>query len=128
MYCLWSNTYIKIGKIRKENLKKLGIEINYKIPDDTNFVFCGGKLTILAEFLENHKINILLMNCGFVGDNIVKKSDRFEKFDWKKTIRRFNFNFDVISTDKILKTSNEKIDKIILVGKNVCHNLKDTPN
>jgi hypothetical protein len=68
------------------------------------------------------------MNCGFVGDNIVKKSDRFEKFDWKKTIRRFNFNFDVISTDKILKTSNEKIDKIILVGKNVCHNLKNTPN
>jgi len=48
---LWSNTYIKIGKIRKENLKKLEIEINYKIPDDTNFVFCGGKFNNLSRIL-----------------------------------------------------------------------------
>ena len=44
------------------------------------------------------------MNGGFVGDNIIPKEDRLEKFDGKKTIRTFNFNCDVYSTDKVLKS------------------------
>ncbi len=52
------------------------------------------------------------MNGGFVGDNIVPKKDRLDKFDGKKTIRTFNFNCDIQSTDKILKSSAEKIGKI----------------
>ena len=67
------------------------------------------------------------MNGGFVGDNIVPKKDRLDKVDGKKTIRTFNFNCDIQSTDKILKSSAEKIEKIILVGKNVCHSELNTP-
>ena len=118
----------KIGKDREENLKKLGIEISYNIPEDANIVFCGGALTALSKFLENHKISTLVMNGGFVGDNIIPKEDRLEKFDGKKTISTFNFNCDVVSTDKVLKSSTEKIGKIILVGKNVCHSKKNTPS
>ena len=111
MCCLWSKASTKIGKIREGNLKELGIKINYTIPDDTNIVFCGGALTNLSKFIENHKISILVMNGGFVGDNIVPKKDRLDKFDGKKTIRTFNFNCDIQSTDKILKSSTEKIGK-----------------
>ena len=121
----------KIGILRENNLKKLGIELYYEIPDnnDTDIFFCGGALTSLAKYIidNNHKISVLVMNGGFVGDNIVQKKDRLKKFDGKNTIRTFNFNVDVISTDKILKTSKEKIGKIILVGKNVCHSKKNTP-
>ena len=67
------------------------------------------------------------MNGGFVGDNIIPKEDRLEKFDGKKTIQTFNFNCDVVSTDKVLKCSTDKIGKIILVGKNVCHSKENTP-
>ena len=116
----------KIGKIREQNLKKLGIEINYAIPEDTNIVFCGGPLTLLSKFIENHKISTLIMNGGFVGDNIMPKNEVLEKFFGKKTMRTFNFNCDVESTDKVFKSSEEKIGEIILVGKNVCHSLKNT--
>ena len=68
------------------------------------------------------------MNGGFVGDNIVPKEDRLKKFDGKQTIRTFNFDIDVESTDKVLKSSTEKIDKIILVGKNACYSKKNTRN
>ena len=116
----------KIGKEREENLKKLGIEISYNLPEDANVVFCGGALTALSKYLENHKISTLVLNGGFVGDNIIPKEDRLEKFDGKETISTFNFNCDVLSTDKVLKSSTEKIGKIILVGKNVCHSKKNT--
>ena len=36
-------------------------------------------------------------------------------------MRTFNFNCDVVATDKVLRNSIDKIGKIILVGKNVCH-------
>ena len=118
----------KVGKIRQSNFEKLGIEVYLKIPEGTDIIFCGGALTSLAEYLEKNKISTLVMNGGFVGDNIIPKEDRLEKFDGKKTIRTFNFNCDVYSTDKVLKSSTDKIEKIILVGKNVCHSLKNTPS
>ena len=111
-----------------EELKKLGIEIHYEIPEGTDIVFCGGALTNLSRYIENHKISILVMNGGFVGDNIVPEKDRLKKFKGKETVRTFNFDLDVKSTDKVLKSSTEKIGKIILVGKNVCHSKKNTPN
>ena len=116
------------GKKREENLKKLGIEIFYQIPEDAKIIFCGGALTQLAKFLDKHKISTLVMNGGFVGDNIVPKKDRLKKFDGKQAIETFNFDCDVESTDKVLKSSTEKIEKIILVGKNVCHSKKNTRN
>ena len=79
----------------------------------------------MAKYLEKNKISTLVMNGGFVGDNIVPEEDRLDKFNGKKTISTFNFDLDVNSTDKVLKS--DKIDKIILVGKNVCHSKKNTP-
>lgn len=117
-----------IGRIREQNLKNLGIEIYYDIPEETDIVFCGGPLTNLSKFIENNKISTLVMNGGFVGDNIVPKKDRLKKFDGMETIRTFNFNCDVESTDKVLRSPTDKIGKIILVGKNVCHSEINTPN
>lgn len=117
-----------IGKNREQNLKNLGIEVYNKIPEETDIIFCGGALTNLSKFIENHKISTLVMNGGFVGDNIVPKKDRLKKFDGKETIKTFNFNCDVESTDKVLRSPTEKIGKIILVGKNVCHSEKNTAN
>ena len=117
-----------IGRNREQNLKSLGIEVYYDIPEETDIIFCGGALTNLSKFIENHKISTLVMNGGFVGDNIVPKKDRLKKFDGKETIKTFNFNCDVESTDKVLRSPTEKIGKIILVGKNVCHSEKNTAN
>lgn len=74
----------KMGIIRQSNFEKLGIEIYFKIPEGTHIIFCGGALTSLSEYLEKNKISTLIMNGGFVGDNIVPKEDRLEKFDGKK--------------------------------------------
>ena len=115
-----------IGKIRESNLKKLGIEIYYEIPEGTDIVFCGGALTTLSKYIENNKITTLVMNGGFVGDNIVPQKDVLKKFEGAKTMPTFNFNCDIQSTDKVLKSSIEKIGKIILVGKNVCHSKINT--
>lgn len=62
------------------------------------------------------------MNGGFVGCNIVKHT--LDKFKNKQVMRTFNFNFDINATDAVLKSRN--IENIILVGKNVCHNRKNT--
>ncbi len=112
----------------QSDFEKLGIEVYYKIPEGTDIIFCGGALTSLAEYLENNKISTLVMNGGFVGDNIVPKENRLKKFDGKETMITFNFNCDVNSTDKVLKSSTDKIEKIILVGKNVCHSKDNTPS
>ena len=62
------------------------------------------------------------MNGGFVGDNIV--GDPLDKFKDKQVIRTFNFNCDVNAADSVLKSKN--IENVVLVGKNVCHNEKNT--
>ena len=118
----------KIGKIREKNLNKLNIQIKSEIPEDTNIVFCGGALTVLSKYIEKNKISTLVMNGGFVGNNIVPEKDVLPKFKNLKTIRTFNFNSDVIATDKVLRSTSEQINKIILVGKNVCHSKLNTPS
>ena len=117
----------KIGKIREKNLNKLNIQIKSEIPEDTNIVFCGGALTLLSKYIEKNKISTLVMNGGFVGNNIVPEKDVLPKFKGLKTIRTFNFNNDIIATDKVLRSTSEQINKIILVGKNVCHSKLNTP-
>ena len=110
------------GIERMKQLEKLGIEVADKIPDKVKYIFVGGALTKLSEYLVFHRIECLVMNGGFVGDNIVKEPLR--KFSGKKVVRTFNFNCDVVATDSVLSSKN--IDTIILVGKNVCHNMKNT--
>lgn len=114
----------KQGMERKKQLEELGIKVSYKMPPIAKYVFVGGALTELARYLFNHKIEYLVMNGGFVGNNIVEKP--LDKFKGKQVIRTFNFNCDVKAADTVLKSKN--IGTIILVGKNVCHSEKNTLN
>ena len=114
----------KEGIERKQSLIDKGIEVLTKIPPDAKKVFVGGALTAVASFILNHKIEYLVMNGGFVGNNLVKNP--LEKFKNKKECRTFNFNCDIQATDKVLKSQN--IDKIMLIGKNVCHDRRNTPS
>ena len=113
----------KEGIERKQSLEKLGIEVLTKMPSKANFVFVGGALTLVSSYIINHKIDYLIMNGGFVGNNLVDKP--LDKFKNKKECRTFNFNCDVLSTDKVLKSNN--ISNIMLIGKNVCHDKRNTP-
>lgn len=112
------------GKERKEQLEKLGIKVSEKMPNIARYVFVGGALTELSKYLINHKIECLVMNGGFVGCNIMKNP--LPKFKDKQVVRTFNFNCDVNAADSVLKSKN--IDNIILVGKNVCHDRRNTLN
>jgi hypothetical protein len=112
------------GFKRVEILKNLGIDVRDSIPEDTDTIFIGGALTIVAEFVKTHKLANLVMNGGFVGCNLVPEDHVLEKFTGKVSIRTFNFNCDVKAADYVLSSPN--IDKIVLVGKNVCHHPKNT--
>ena len=114
----------EVGFKRVEILKNLGISVQDAIPEDTDTVFIGGALTIVAEFVKTHKLTNLVMNGGFVGCNIVLEDYVLDKFKGKTAIRTFNFNCDVKAADYVLSSPN--IGKIILVGKNVCHHPKNT--
>lgn len=107
-------------------LKNLGIEVRDTIPEDTDTIFNGGALTIVADFVKTHKISNLVMNGGFVGANIVPIRKVLPKFAGKSEIRTFNFNCDVNATVSVLESSN--IDRIVLIGKNVCHNERNAAN
>lgn len=110
------------GKKRVQELKNMGITVLDNFKQDAEYVFVGGALTKLSKYVANHKIKVLCMNGGFVGCNIVEKP--LKKFQGKEFCRTFNFNMDIVSAEKILKSQN--IEEIMLVGKNVCHDLKNT--
>lgn len=112
----------KEGLERIKDLQNMGITILEEIPTNTDIIICGGAFTKIAKYVKTNKLKTLIANGGFVGNNIVKEP--LEKFKNKKEIRTFNFNIDANSTDKVLKSKN--IDKIILIGKNVCHDIKNT--
>lgn len=114
----------KEGKERRKELEKLGIKTLTKMPPVAKYVFVGGALTEFSRYITNHKVGYLIMNGGFVGCNIAKEP--LEKFKNKQTMRTFNFNCDVLAADRVLKSKN--IEKIILVGKNVCHDKRNTLN
>lgn len=109
---------------REERLENLGVIIKTEIPEDTKIIFCGGALTKVAKFVKNNKLDILVMNGGFAGTNIVTKGKELDKFKGRKKVRTYNFNMDVDSSLEVL--SSENIDKIILVSKNVCHDSINT--
>ena len=113
----------KEGFERKEMLTKNGIEVLKKIPNDAKKIFVGGALSLVATYVINHEIDYLVMNGGFVGNNIMKKP--LEKFKNKQECRTYNFNCDVVATDKVLRSKN--IKHIMLIGKNVCHDRRNTP-
>lgn len=114
----------KDGLKRKERLENLGVKVLKKMPPVAKYVFVGGALTIIADYVRTHHIELLVMNGGFVGSNI--SLFELDKFKGKETVRTFNFNCDVKATDYILKTGKDRISQIILVGKNVCHDVRNT--
>lgn len=116
----------EIGKQRMKSLENIGITVLKKMPPVAKYVFIGGALTEIARYITTHRIDCLVMNGGFVGSNIVNSEDQLPKFKGKQTVRTFNFNCDVQAADKVLKSSERQIGKIILVGKNVCHSTRNT--
>ena len=112
------------GKSRSDEREKIlvdmGVEIVNDIPEDTEIIFCGGALTKIANFVESNSIVLLVANGGFAGTNVVHMSNVLDKFRDKTNIRTYNFNMDVDSTLRVLKSPH--IGEIVLVSKNVCHN------
>jgi len=116
----------KEGFERKEKLEKLGINIQRKMPPVAKYVFVSGALTLVARYIRIHRIDWLVMNGGFVGSNIVKPGQELKKFKGKEAVRTFNFNCDVVATNQVLKSNGKQIGHIVLVGKNVCHDARNT--
>ena len=106
-------------------LKKKGIIFKSEIPTGTEVIFVGGGLTKVAKYLEKNKVNIIVMNGGFAGDNLVKRKNRLTKFNGKETVRTFNFSIDHKATRKVLFQYNGKYNRLLLVSKNVCHSKKN---
>jgi hypothetical protein len=117
-----------VGKSRVKLIESWGVKVFDRIPDDdgepTDIIYCGGALTKVAEYVKDHKIQQLVMNGGFVGEPIVPSTEALPKFRGKSAVRTFNFNCDVAAADAVLQSDN--IDQIILVGKNVCHDDRNT--
>ena len=119
----------KIGRERMQIICDMGITVKRKIQPHTDIVFIGGPLTEVARYIQaGNSLSLIVMNGGFIGSNIVPKEKQLKKFKNKETVRTFNFNKDVYAADYVLKTSKDRINKIILVGKNVCHNKINTGN
>lgn len=112
------------GKERMQILFDMGITVKRSIQPGTKTVFVGGPLTEVARYLRRNKLDNIVMNGGFVGCNI--RENPIPKFKGKETVRTFNFNVDVDATDYVLKTSTDKVGQIILVGKNVCHDMRNS--
>ena len=73
------------GLKRKDILESLGIKVLKKMPPVAKYVFVGGALTLVADYIKMHHIDWLVMNGGFVGTNIA--SFELDKFKGKETVR-----------------------------------------
>ena len=109
--------------IRVKKIKSLGIEIYKSIPY-CKAIFVGGAFTSVARYLSMNKVEYIIANGGFVGANIVPENKQLKKFKGKTHVRNFNFCLDVDSALKVLGIKN--VEHILLVGKNVCHDEKNT--
>lgn len=58
------------------------------MPAIAKYVFVGGALALVADYIKMHHIDWLVMNGGFVGFNIA--AYELDKFKGKKTVRTFN--------------------------------------
>lgn len=109
---------------RENKVEKMGIEIREEIPEGTDIIFCGGAFSKVANYVMNNKLELLVANGGYVGSNIILKELQLKKFRGKEKVRTYNFNLDVISALFVL--NSKYINKIILVSKNVCHDMMNT--
>lgn len=112
-----------IGKHRLKMIEEMGIITKEHLEGNVENVFCGGQLTEIANHLRNGgTVKNLVLQGGFVGSNIVPFDKQLNKFKGKETVRTFNFNCDVTATNYVLKSTEEQVQNIYCIGKNVCHN------
>lgn len=111
---------------REDELKSIGVIFKEEIPVNSKILFCGGALTKIAEFIKNNEIELLVANGGYAGSNIVPFEKQLSKFKNRESIRTYNFNMDIDSAMNVLNSKN--IKEILLVSKNVCHDIKNTHN
>jgi hypothetical protein len=102
------------GVVRKKEIRK---PIFNNFVEGTTLIYNGGSFTKIAKFVENHYLEFVVANGGFVGSNL--ESNPLKKFKGKREVRTFNFNLDKDAASKVLNSKN--IGKVILTGKNVCH-------
>jgi len=109
-------------------LKDRGVQFYDTVPLGTEIIFCGGRLTKVARYIEDGgHLEFLCMNGGFAGKNCVAKKHILEKFKKHTTVRTYNFNMDVSAAMNVIDSLH--IDSILLVSKNICHHKKNTfPN
>ena len=113
------------GITRKLKLEFRGVKFLSELQADTTNVFSGGGLKPVLDYVEKgNKIDLLVMNGGFVGESLAE--DVLDEFKGKEFVRTFNFNLDVEVTDKVLTLPKKSLKKIVLVGKNVCHSHLNT--
>lgn len=96
---------------------------------DVLFLSIGWKVmekevVYVAEHIRMHKIDWLAVNGGFVRANIA--TFELDKFKGKNAFCTFNLNYDVAASDAVLRADEEHISHIVLVGKNVCHDARNT--
>ena len=114
----------KEGIKRKEQLKSLGVTVLKKMPPIAKYVFVGGALTLVADYIRMHHVDWLVMNGGFVGTNIA--AYELDKFKGKQAVRTFNFNCDVNAADAVLKADERHIGYIACWQKRVSRYKKYT--
>lgn len=84
-------------------------------------VVCGAALGNIANFLNlaDQKIEKVVIQGGFAGDNVVPEQHVLPKFKGKITCPTFNLNGDVKAAQTVLQSY--KINQRYNVSKNVCH-------
>lgn len=80
--------YLKKDWRERHPWEKIGVSVVKKMPAIAKYVFVGGALTLVADYIKMHHIDWLVMNGGFVGFNIA--AYELDKFKGKKTVRTFN--------------------------------------
>lgn len=114
-----------IGIERVNYLIELGVLFEDNLLDRSEILFIGGALTKVKNALEEGKsFKLMVMNGGFVGSNIVPEDKQLNKFKDKEFVRTYNLNLDVESSEYVLNHSS--IESIYLIGKNVCHDERNT--
>lgn len=113
----------KISFERINMMKDMGITVENKITN-CDAIFIGGAFTSTARYLLTHKVDCIVANGGYVGSNIVDEKHQLSKFKGKTECPTYNFNLDPNSAMKVLQSKN--VNRIYLVGKNVCHSERNT--
>lgn len=120
--CVSEFHYKWLGNLNREWAPEAG-KLIYEIVQDYPglTVMTGGPLKNIKACLEkaSFRLDEIVVQGGFAGDNVVAEEDRLEKFKGKITCPTFNLNGDVPGAKLVIAT--DRIGKKFFVSKNVCH-------